>query len=148
MKKKRVRAGMEVAGRGVEAREREREEEKGSIYLVELDRCQAHQRKWNLGLSLSFPFPPTFWPSFSYPPFSLSFTVAASAAGLTRRSSSMLKRRPLDICIATCTRVENSTVALPSSRFFCFMRFWASLKRRFPPWWRRLQSEKHAARSI
>jgi len=26
--------------------------EKGSIYLGELDRCQAHQRKWNLGLSL------------------------------------------------------------------------------------------------
>lgn len=32
-------------GVGGRMKEREREEEKGSIYLVELDRCQAHQRK-------------------------------------------------------------------------------------------------------
>ena len=107
-----ARRKWERKGVGGRMKEREREEEKGSIYLVELDRCQAHQRKWNLGLFLSLSLPPSA-ASFSPFLFVLLSPPFRFWSLVSRRSSPMLKRRPLDICTRP---VQPKIRLLPSCR--------------------------------
>lgn len=145
VKMRKKRCSTAGAGKGGVKQEMEREEEKGSIYLVRVGPVPSSSTKMKSG-SLSFS------PFSSHPlPIPLSSTPLSPVPILLCRrfwsprrggSSPILKRRPLDICTRPAPESENSTVALPSSTFLCFIRFQAPLKRKFPPRWRRFIKRK------